>query len=57
MDDQIKVRKDILQETDGPVLKYGIQFLGNEKLTLPRNRNNWPGRERLEIRFKGFLTA
>jgi putative restriction endonuclease len=56
-DYQIKVRKDILEETDGPMLKYGIQFLENEKLVLPRNKINWPDRGRLDVRYQGFLKA
>jgi putative restriction endonuclease len=50
-DYQIKVRKDILEEIDGPMLKYGIQFLENGKMILPKIKNNWPDRERLEMRF------
>jgi putative restriction endonuclease len=49
-DYQIKVRKDILEEIDGPMLKYGIQFLENGKMILPKIKNNWPDRERLEMR-------
>ena len=56
-DYQIKVRKDILEEIDGPMLKYGIQFLNNEKLILPRNKSNWPDRGRLEVRFENFLNV
>lgn len=56
-DYQIKVRKDILEETDGPMLKYGIQFLENEKLILPRNKSNWPDKDRLDLRYQGFLKA
>jgi putative restriction endonuclease len=56
-DYQIKVRQDILEETDGPMLKYGIQFLENNKLNLPRNRVNWPDRERLFRRFVDFTKA
>jgi putative restriction endonuclease len=56
-DYQIKVRKDILEETDGPMLKYGIQFLDNNKIILPKNKKNWPDRERLGARFEGFLRA
>ena len=56
-DYQIKVRKDILSETDGPMLKYGIQYLENNKIILPDNKKNWPDRERLEVRFEGFLRA
>lgn len=56
-DYQIKVRKDILEETDGPMLKYGIQFLDNQKVILPRNKMNWPDRNRLDLRFQNFLKA
>jgi putative restriction endonuclease len=56
-DYQIKVRKDILEETDGPMLRYGIQFLENEKLVLPRNKSNWPDKERLDLRYQDFLKA
>jgi putative restriction endonuclease len=56
-DYQIKVRKDVLSETDGPMLKYGIQYLENNKIILPNNKKNWPDRRRLEVRFEGFLRA
>ncbi len=51
----IKIRQDLLDEIDGPMLKYGIQALNNAKLILPTNRINWPDKERLEIRFSNFL--
>ena len=54
-DYQIKVRKDILSETDGPMLKYGIQYLENKKLILPNSKKNWPDREKLGVRFETFL--
>lgn len=50
----IKVREDILLETDGPMLKYGIQELQNQKIILPNNKNMWPDRDRLSIRFAKF---
>jgi putative restriction endonuclease len=56
-DYQIKVRKDILLETDGPMLKYGIQYLENHKIILPKSKKNWPDRDRLKIRFDTFLKA
>ena len=34
----IKIRTDLLTETDGPMLKYGIQSLNNTKLILPSKR-------------------
>jgi len=53
----IKVRKDILEEIDGPMLKYGIQSLENQAIYLPYNKNNWPDKFRLEERFDLFLKA
>ena len=50
----IKVREDILLETDGPMLKHGIQELDNNKLILPYHKKDWPDPERLEERFNSF---
>lgn len=56
-DFKIIIREDLLLETDGPMLKYGIQSLNNSKLILPNNKMDWPDRERLERRFLSFLKA
>ena len=56
-DFQIKVRKDILEESDGPMLRYGLQELHDEILHLPSSRSNWPDRDRLDIRYSRFLDA
>ncbi len=56
-DYQIKVREDILYEIDGPMLKHGIQELNNRKLILPSSKNEWPDRERLEIKYQKFRGA
>ncbi len=53
----IKVRNDILFETDGPMLKHGLQDLDNTMIVLPSRRLNWPDPERLEIRYDQFLRA
>lgn len=53
-DYKIKIREDILLETDGPMLKYGIQKLDNQKIILPDNKKDWPDQERLEERFVVF---
>jgi len=53
----IKIRTDLLTETDGPMLKYGIQSLNNTRIILPNDKQNWPDKERLEIRFSAFLKA
>jgi len=53
----IKLRKDILTETDGPMLKYGIQSLENQKIVLPSKSKEWPDQDKLEQRFNLFLKA
>ena len=53
----IKIRTDLLTETDGPMLRYGIQSLNNAKLILPPNKLHWPDKERLERRYSAFLKA
>lgn len=56
-DFQVKIRRDILEEEDGPMLKYGLQSLNNNRLILPRYKTDWPDRERLEVRFREFMRA
>jgi putative restriction endonuclease len=53
----IKIRTDFLTETDGPMLRYGIQSLNNAKLILPTHKIHWPDKERLERRYLDFLKA
>jgi putative restriction endonuclease len=53
-DYKIEVREDILHETDGPMLKHGIQELQNTKIILPHDKKAWPDRERLEIKYSRF---
>lgn len=52
---QITVREQILQEIDGPMLKYGIQQLHQQKIVLPRSKKLWPDQERLEERYSKFI--
>lgn len=54
---RITVRRDILDEIDGPMLKYGIQAMDGERLTTPRQRVAAPDRERLELRFRDFMSS
>jgi putative restriction endonuclease len=56
-DYKIKVRNDILYEIDGPMLKHGLQSLDKAGLILPRNKDDYPDKERLELRYSQFLKA
>jgi putative restriction endonuclease len=53
----IKISKDLLIETNGPMLRYGIQSLKNAKLILPSHKIHWPDKERPERRYLDFLKA
>jgi putative restriction endonuclease len=50
----VHVRNDVLKETDGPMLKYGLQQLHGSRLLLPIATAQWPNREALERRFEQF---
>ena len=53
----VHVRQDIMDETDGPMLRHGLQGLDNGRIILPRHRVDQPDRERLEWRFEQFQKA
>lgn len=53
----IKIRTDILEEKDGPMLKYGLQYLNDKNLILPVKKKDYPDRARLEKRFELFKSA
>lgn len=53
----IKVRQDILEEVDGPMLRHGIQAMADVRLTVPRQRAAQPDRENLDQRYQEFLAA
>lgn len=56
-DYKIIVREDVLEEIDGPMLKYGIQEMHGQKIILPGKVENRPDKQRLELRFNHFLQA
>ncbi len=50
----IKVRDDVLEEHDGPMLRHGLQELHGQEIKLPSRKADWPDRERLEVRWGEF---
>jgi putative restriction endonuclease len=56
-DFKIAVRRDILDEVDGPMLKHGLQAMDGVSLTLPKRHAQYPDRERVEERYEEFLSA
>ncbi len=53
----IKVRTDILTETEGQMRKYGIKSPNNTNLILPVHKRDWSDKERLEYRYLDFAKA
>lgn len=53
----IQVRRDVLRETDGPLLVHGLQELHGAKLVLPVREEHWPAKESLEWRYQRFRKA
>jgi len=53
----IDVRRDILDEADGPMLRHGIQEMAGVRLTVPRQRSAHPDRDSLERRYEEFRAA
>lgn len=56
-DFKIEVRKDILEEEDGPMLQHGLKGLHGNKIILPVHKNDWPDKNHLDWRYNEFLKA
>ena len=54
-DYEIKVRQDVLEEIDGPMLKHGIQEMHNQDLILPASKMNHSNKDKLAWRYEIFL--
>lgn len=53
-DYRVVVRKDVLDERDGPMLKVGLQGLHQQLITVPRQASLRPDPQRLDERFEEF---
>ncbi|GJL82103.1 MAG: hypothetical protein DHS20C01_17370 [marine bacterium B5-7] len=51
----VEIRKDILQEADGPMLKFGLQKMHGARINVPRRENQKPSKEALEYRYEKFF--
>jgi putative restriction endonuclease len=51
----VEIRSDLLEEIDGPMLKYGLQERHGQRLmVLPAARRERPARDLLEISYRTF---
>jgi putative restriction endonuclease len=53
----VEIRADILEETDGPMLKHGLQEMAGTELVVPRKLELRPRKEFLEERYDLFRRA
>jgi len=54
-DYHVRVRRDLLEEEDGPMLKHGLQELDGQRIELP-HREIWrPAKDLLAARLERFL--
>ena len=56
-DGVIEVRRDILEEEDGPMLLHGLKRLHRTRLHAPRRTDDRPDPNLLEIRYARFVEA
>ena len=53
----IKVRDDVLEEEDGPVLQHGLKGLHENKIVLPSSKTQWPSQDALSWRYDKFINS
>ncbi len=53
----IKVREDILEEIDGPMLQHGLKELNGKKIFVPTKEIEKPNKVFLDIRYQRFRNA
>lgn len=53
----VEVRREVLLETDGPMLKHGLQEMNGSVISVPNQRRLQPDPERLEERYAEFRAA
>lgn len=53
----VEVRRDILAEIDGPMLRHGLQEMAGVAVARPRKVSLWPDPSRLAERYEQFRAA
>lgn len=57
-DHVVQIRRDLLEEIDGPMLQYGLKERHDERLmVLPSQRREYPSPDLLEMAFEKFRAA
>lgn len=53
----VHVNAELMDEVDGPMLRYGIQAMDKQSFHVPQRMGDRPDRQRLDVRFQEFLQA
>src|SRR5690606_30617152 len=53
-DYRVRVRRDVLAEEDGPMLRHGLQEVHGQRIVTPRQRDLRPDRDLLAWRLERF---
>ena len=56
-DRKVHIRTDVLAESDGPMMKHGLQEMHGRLIVVPRDKQMHPKRDYLEERFERFKVA
>jgi len=56
-DYDLRVRTDVLEEIDGPMLEYGLKSVEGQKIILPGRKQDYPDKDRLAKRFEEFKSV
>lgn len=54
-DYRVRVRRDLLEEEDGPMLKHGLQEMDGQSIVMPSKPVFRPSQEFLALRLERFL--
>jgi putative restriction endonuclease len=57
LDYKVEVRKDVLNEEDGPMLQHGLKGLHNSTIYVPKLTINRPNKNFLDIRYQRYKNA
>lgn len=53
----VRLSPSVLSESDGPMLRHGLQEMHGRTLAVPRSTSEWPDPERLALRYREFLAS
>lgn len=56
-DYQVEIRRDLLEEHDGPMLQHGLKEMHERNIILPSDRDDWPDPDALDARYQRFKLA